>query len=67
MVIMVVVANDNVDSKIWFLDTSCSNHMIGRKVWLADFDESEKSKVKLANNSLLQIEGIINIVIKRRN
>ncbi|XP_050876369.1 uncharacterized protein LOC127080083 [Lathyrus oleraceus] len=53
MVVMVAVAGDHVDSKIWFLDTGCLNHMTGRKVWLADFDESRKRKVKLADNSSL--------------
>lgn len=27
--IMAVVADDHVDSKIWFLDSGCSNHMTG--------------------------------------
>lgn len=53
MIVMVIVVIDFVDSKIWFLDTGCSNHMIGQKVWLEDFDESKKSKVKLADKSLL--------------
>ncbi|XP_050907572.1 uncharacterized protein LOC127120995 [Lathyrus oleraceus] len=54
---MVVVADDHVESKIWFLDSGCSNHTTGRKVWLVDFDESKKSKVKLADNSSLQAKS----------
>ena len=54
MVVMAVVADNHVESKIWFLDSGCSNHMTGRKEWLADFDESKKSKVKLADNSCKQ-------------
>ena len=38
--------------------------MTGRKEWLADFDESKKSKVKLADNSSLQAEGTGNIVFQ---
>ncbi|XP_050890818.1 uncharacterized protein LOC127096268 [Lathyrus oleraceus] len=53
MMVMLVVIDDHIDSKIWFLDSSCSNHMTGRKVWLADFDSSKKSKVKLVDNSSL--------------
>ena len=44
-----------------------ANHMTGRKEWLADFDESKKSKVKLADNSSLQVEGTGNIVFQMSN
>ncbi|XP_050876912.1 uncharacterized protein LOC127080645 [Lathyrus oleraceus] len=63
----IVVADDHVDSKIWFLDTCCSNHMTGRKVWLEDFDDLKKNNVKLADNSSLQAEGTGDIYIQRRN
>lgn len=36
-------------------------------MWLVDFDDSNKRKVKLADNSLLQPKGIGDIVIQRRN
>lgn len=67
MVVMVAVADDHVDSKIWFLDTGCLNHMIGRKVWLADFNDLKKSKVKHADNSSIGAEGTRNILIQRDN
>ncbi|XP_050919532.1 uncharacterized protein LOC127137085 [Lathyrus oleraceus] len=67
MVVMAAFADDHIDSKIWFLDTSCSNQMIGLKVLLADFDSSMKSRVKLTNNISLQAKGIGNIVIHRSN
>lgn len=67
MVVMATVADDHVNFKIWFLETGCSNHMTGRKVWLVDFDELKKSKVKLTDNILLQEKGISNIVIQRNN
>jgi hypothetical protein len=37
--------------------------MTGQKVWLVDFDDSKKSKAKLADNSSLQAEGTGNIII----
>lgn len=64
---MVAVADKHVDSKIWFLGTDCSNNVSGRKVWLEDFDESKKSKVKLTDNSLLQVEGTSNVIIQMNN
>ncbi|XP_058782486.1 uncharacterized protein LOC131656930 [Vicia villosa] len=47
--------------------SGCSNHMIGQKVWLEDSDDLKKSKVNLANNSSLQAEGNVDIVIQRSN
>ncbi|XP_058726874.1 uncharacterized protein LOC131598275 [Vicia villosa] len=60
-VVMAAVVDNHVESKMWFLDSGCSNHMTGQKVWLADFDESKKSRVKLAGNILFQAEGTGNI------
>ena len=50
---MVAVADNHVEFKIWFLDSGYSNHMTDKNVWFIDFDELKKSKVKLADNSLL--------------
>ncbi|XP_050885286.1 uncharacterized protein LOC127088725 [Lathyrus oleraceus] len=67
MVVTAAVADDHVEFKIWFLDSGCSNHMTGRKLWLVDFNELKKSKVKLVDNSSLQVEGTGKIVIQRSN
>ena len=65
--VMVVVADNHVESNIWFLDSSCSNHVTGRMEWFEDFDDSKKSKVKLADNSSLQVEGTGNIAYQMSN
>src|ERR1051325_6099960 len=67
MVVMAAISDNHVESKIWFLDSGCSNHMTGRKEWLEDYDESKKSKVKLVDNSSLQAEGTSNIVFQMSN
>ncbi|XP_050877071.1 uncharacterized protein LOC127080820 [Lathyrus oleraceus] len=67
MVVMDAVANDHIESKIWFLDSGFSNHMTSKKIWLVDFDESKKIKVKFADNNSFQVEGIENIVIQMSN
>ncbi|XP_058742623.1 uncharacterized protein LOC131615147 [Vicia villosa] len=67
LVLMVASVDEHVESKILFLDLSWSNHMTGRKIWLADFDELKKSKVKFTNNNSLQEKGIGNIVIQTSN
>ncbi|XP_050896203.1 uncharacterized protein LOC127102930 [Lathyrus oleraceus] len=61
------VVNEHVNSKTWFLDTGCSNHMTDRRKWLIDFDKSKKSKIKLVDNSSLQAKGTDEIIIQRSN
>lgn len=41
--------------------------MTGQRVWLADFDESKKSKAMFENNSPLQAKGTGNIIIQMSN
>jgi hypothetical protein len=38
---------DESKQEIWFLDSGCSNHMVGNKEWLYDYDDSFKESVKL--------------------
>ncbi|PNY00147.1 retrovirus-related Pol polyprotein from transposon TNT 1-94, partial [Trifolium pratense] len=33
--------------ELWFLDSGCSNHMVGNKNWLFDYDDTFKDSVKL--------------------
>jgi hypothetical protein len=43
--------------EVWYLDSGCSNHMVGNKDWLFDFDESFKDSVKLGNDSKMMVMG----------
>ncbi|CAJ2642245.1 unnamed protein product [Trifolium pratense] len=43
--------------QVWFLDSCCSNHMIGNKEWLFDFDSSFRETVKLGDNSIMSVMG----------
>jgi hypothetical protein len=45
----------------WYLDSGCSNHMIGTKNWLFDFDENFRESVKLGNDSKMAVMGKGNI------
>ncbi|KAH7667013.1 RNA-directed DNA polymerase protein [Dioscorea alata] len=49
---------------IWFLDSGCCNHMSGDKSLFCDLDESFKYKVKLGNNSIMQVTGRGNVRLK---
>lgn len=51
----------------WYLDSRCSNHMTCNRVWMVNIDKSRKSKVRVADNSTLQVEGIGNVIIKKKN
>jgi len=54
LVLMAAVSEDCSDSKTWFLDTSCSNYMIGHKAWLIKFSYKRRSNIRLANSRSLQ-------------
>lgn len=43
--------------EVWFLDSGCSNHMSGNKVWFSDLDEGFMQSVKLGNNSRMAVMG----------
>ena len=43
--------------EVWFLDSGCSNHMVGTKEWLFDFDDSFRASTKLGNDSKMQVMG----------
>jgi hypothetical protein len=42
---------------IWFLDSGCSNHMIGQKELFFDFDDSYRDSVKLGDDSRMSVMG----------
>lgn len=43
--------------EVWFLDSSCSNHMTGSKMWFISLDEGFRQFVKLGNNSRMMVMG----------
>ncbi|CAJ2629918.1 unnamed protein product [Trifolium pratense] len=43
--------------EVWFLDSGCSNHMIGNKTWLFDFDSNIRESVKLGDDSRMEVKG----------
>ncbi|XP_020266886.1 uncharacterized protein LOC109842418 [Asparagus officinalis] len=49
---------------IWFLDSGCSNHMSGDKSMFCDLDESFKHRVKLSNNSRMEVTARGNVRLK---
>lgn len=51
----------------WYIDFRCSNHVTCNRKWLINFDEGKKSKVKFADDNTLRVEGIGDVIIKRKN
>lgn len=67
-VLLTVTTNSDPDSSDqWYLDTGCSNHMIDRKEWFFDLNEAVKSKVRLADNLVISVEGVGKVIIKRND
>ncbi|GAU37837.1 hypothetical protein TSUD_56970 [Trifolium subterraneum] len=54
---------DKTESMVWYFDTGCSNHMIGNKSILTDFNKCLNTRIKLANGKC----GMENVVIQRSN
>ncbi|XP_047257469.1 uncharacterized protein LOC124889562 [Capsicum annuum] len=42
---------------LWFVDSSCSNHMTGAKSLFKELDEKQKKMVQLCNTKEMQVEG----------
>jgi len=53
-VLFMVTTSNYTNFDYWYLDTRCSNHMIGNKGWFVSLDEKVKRKVKFANNSIVR-------------
>ncbi|PNX68371.1 copia-type polyprotein, partial [Trifolium pratense] len=52
-----IQSNNDSRYEIWFLDSGCSNHMVGNKDWLFDYDDSFKDSVKLGDDSKMDVVG----------
>ncbi|CAL9016699.1 unnamed protein product [Prunus brigantina] len=46
-----------VKEELWFLDSGCSNHMCGKREFFSDFDGDFREKVKLGDNSSMDVMG----------
>ncbi|XP_050903136.1 uncharacterized protein LOC127115709 [Lathyrus oleraceus] len=51
----------------WYTNTACSNHLIGNKQWLFDFDSRKRTKIKCADDKYLNTKGMGNVKVKVKN
>lgn len=61
------IVSTNQVNKSWYLDSGGSNHMTYNREWLINLDELKKSKVRVADNNTLKVEGIGNVIVKKKN
>jgi hypothetical protein len=54
-------SNEDFIKEPWYLDSGCSNHMIGTKNCLFDFDDTFRESVKLGNDSKMAVMGKRNV------
>ena len=55
--LMVCNTKEDTNKQLWYLDTSCNNHIYGDKEIFLNLDESYKDKVKFGNNTKISIMG----------
>ncbi|MCH85501.1 retrovirus-related pol polyprotein from transposon tnt 1-94 [Trifolium medium] len=68
MLLMAKTEEQNFNKiETWFLDSGCSNHMVGHKEWLFEFDDSYKDSVKLGDDSKMDVKGKGNIKLSINN
>ncbi|GAU26480.1 hypothetical protein TSUD_294490 [Trifolium subterraneum] len=53
--------NDNCKEEAWYLNSGCSNRMVGNTEWLFEFDETFKESFKLGNDSKIAVEDKGNV------
>jgi hypothetical protein len=58
---MVATNSEDLKKQSWFLDSGCSNHMVGNKDWLYELDESYGDTVKLGDDSKMLVMGRGNV------
>ncbi|CAJ2659262.1 unnamed protein product [Trifolium pratense] len=55
---------EEFETERWYLDSGCSNHMVGNKNWLYEFDGNYRDTVKLGDDSKMNVVGKGNIKLR---
>ncbi|XP_047150634.1 uncharacterized protein LOC124822650 [Vigna umbellata] len=61
------VEKSSSQNDLWYLDSGCSNYMTCHREWLINFDATKKRKVKFVDDSTFKVEGMRDVVIRRKN
>ena len=65
LMLMMITNSESHNNETWYIDSGCLNHMTGHKDWIVNFDAMKKSKVRFADNRVIQAEGVGNVAIRR--
>ena len=55
---MVTIRDGIQGSDGWYLDSGCSTHMTGRKVWFVEINHATKNRVKFADDTILAADSV---------
>ncbi|WVZ25062.1 hypothetical protein V8G54_003606 [Vigna mungo] len=61
------IVRSHSQDKLWYLDSGCSNHVTCHRDWLINFAETNRSMVRFADESTSKVEGVGDVVIRRKN
>jgi transposase InsO family protein len=53
--------NSVTKEESWYLDSGCSNHMVGNQDWFFDFDSTYRDSVRLGNDARMPVMGKGNV------
>ncbi|KAI6698120.1 hypothetical protein NL676_018239 [Syzygium grande] len=53
---MALMEHGKEEKAVWFIDSGCSNHMIGMKEMFRELDETQRMVIRLGNNKQIQVE-----------
>ena len=53
LMMMMITNPKSHNNEIWYIDSGCSNHMIGHRDWLVNFDAKKNSTIRFADNKEL--------------
>lgn len=59
--------SSNKRDNIWYLDSGCSNHLIGNKNWFIKLNELVKKVIKFADGNHVTSGGKENIYVFRND
>ena len=60
---MACIDTNHKTTDIWFVDSDCSNNMIGAKSMFRELDEKQNKKVQLDNTKEMQVERNDKVVV----
>ena len=57
---------NDIASDVWFVDSGCSNHMLGKRSMFRELDASHNTQIRFRYDTQTQVEGkgIVAVMVK---